>query len=151
MVKIGLIAMQLRKYWMPNMKRKISMKLSEVKKQLTQTQKNGILKVLLERESLFDGTVGVYPHKQFHIELIEGAVTKHQRAYPVPKIHLETFRKELNRLVDLGVLGPQGLSQWSRPSFINAKKDGRVRWISDLRELDKCCLLYTSPSPRDRG
>ena len=70
---------------------------------------------------------GVYLHKQFHIDLVEEAVAKHQRAYPVPRIHLETFRKELNHLVELGVLEPQGLSEWSSPSFINAKKDGRVR------------------------
>ena len=89
----------------------------------------------------------MYPHKQFHIDLIEGSIPKHQRAYPVPRIHLETFRKELNHLVELGVLEPQGLSEWSSPSFINAKKDGRVRWISDLRELNKCVKRKVYPLP----
>ena len=89
----------------------------------------------------------MYPHKQFHIDLVEGAQPKHQRAYPVPRIHLETFRKELNHLVELGVLEPQGPSEWSSASFINAKKDGRVRWISDLRGLNKCVKRKVYPLP----
>ena len=50
-------------------------------------------------------------------------------------------------LVDLGVLEPQGLSRWASPSFINAKKDGTVRWISDLRELNKVVVRNVYPLP----
>ena len=82
-------------------------------------------------------TLGVYPHKQFHIELEPDHTPVHTRAYPVPRVHLEVFRRELNHLAKLGVLEPQGVHRWESPSSIIPKKDGTVRWISDLRELNK--------------
>jgi hypothetical protein len=35
-----------------------------------------------QQTKLFDGTLGVYPHRKFHIDLVQGAVAKHARPYP---------------------------------------------------------------------
>ncbi len=51
---------------------------------LSLQQKEGLKQVLQEHTKLFDGTLGVYPHSKFHIDLIPGAVAKHARPYPVP-------------------------------------------------------------------
>ncbi|KAL7503921.1 hypothetical protein ACHAXN_001834 [Cyclotella atomus] len=86
---------------------------------------------------VFGNDLGGYPQKQFHIDLKPDARPVHRRAYPVPKLHEDTFKKEQEHLVCIGVLSPQGSSEWGLPTFITPKKDGRVRWVSDLRELNK--------------
>jgi hypothetical protein len=93
--------------------------------------------VLNEHTKLFDGTLGVYPHRKFYIDLMSGAVPKHFRPYALPVINLEAIKKELIHNFKIGVLSPQGASEWASPTFITPKKDGRVHWVSDLRELNK--------------
>ncbi len=93
---------------------------------------------------MLDGTLGVYPHKKVHIDIDPNAKHVHSRPYPVPQIHLKTFKKKLDHLVRIGVLAAQQESEWASLSFIIPKKDGRVRWISDLCQLNKVirCKQY---------
>ena len=62
-------------------------------------------------------------------------------------MHLEAFRKELLRLCELNILEPIEEYKWAHPSFITSKKDGTVRWISDLRELNKVIKQKFYPLP----
>ena len=73
---------------------------------------------MIKYQTLFDGKLKVYPHKQVHLELLSNAVPRHQRAYPVAHIHLEVCKTELQRLCDIGWKCPMG-------------------WVSDFRELNK--------------
>jgi hypothetical protein len=114
---------------------------------LNAEQQKDLKELLNKYKKLFDGTLGVYPHKKFHIEIEPDAKPKHSRPYAVPHIHLETFKKELQHLVKIGVLSCQGTSTWASPTFIIPKKDGRVRWISDLRELNKVVIRKQYPLP----
>jgi hypothetical protein len=94
---------------------------------------------------MFNGTLGVYPHKKVHIDIDPNA--RHSRPYPAPRIHLNTFKKELNHLVRVGVLAAQQESEWESPSFIIPKKDNRVHWISNLGQLNKVIRCKQYPLP----
>ncbi len=60
---------------------------------LSTQQKADLNQIMSEFTKLFDGTLGVNPHRKFHIELEPGAKPRHARSYPVQVIHLETFKK----------------------------------------------------------
>ena len=64
---------------------------------------------------------------------------------------MKTFKKELDHLVELGILSPVRDTEWGLPTFIVPKKDGRVRWVSDMWELNKVIkrTQYTLPIIND--
>ncbi len=63
-------------------------------------QKEDLLWVLQENDKMFDDTLGVYPHKKVHIDIDPNAKPVHSRPYPAPQIHLKTFKKELDLLLE---------------------------------------------------
>ncbi|KAL7485637.1 LOW QUALITY PROTEIN: hypothetical protein ACHAW6_011228 [Cyclotella cf. meneghiniana] len=65
----------------------------------------------------------------------------------MPRIQVSTFKKELDHLVALGMLIPQKESEWASPTFIIPKKDGRVHWIRNLRQLNKWIKHKQCPLP----
>eukprot|EP00804_Cyclotella_cryptica_P020428 CCRYP_014404-RA/>CCRYP_014404-RA protein AED:0.35 eAED:0.37 QI:0/-1/0/1/-1/1/1/0/123 len=98
---------------------------------------NSLLELLTEFEELFDGTLGDWNTEPLSFELKEGAKPYNGNAYPVPKSREELTIKELNRLCNLGVLECQTKLEWVSPSFITAKQDGSVSFLTDFRELNK--------------
>ena len=51
-------------------------------------QRSCLRTILVKYQTLFDGTLKVYPHKQVHLELLSNAIPRHQRAYLVAHKHL---------------------------------------------------------------
>ena len=133
--------------WMPNMKQLTLDK--SLKHKLICPQVNAKNSVICYANFL-DFSMVLYVHTKVHLELKEGAQPIHQRAYPVPDANLNAFKKELNHLCEIGVLELCGPSGWASPTFIIPKKDGRVRWVSDFRALNKVLkrknLSYSSNS-----
>jgi hypothetical protein len=77
---------------------------------LTPLQREKLLSLLLEYESLFDGTLGDWNRPPVSIELKEGATPYHGRPYPIPQIHKATLMKEIDRLVSIKVMKRQSSS-----------------------------------------
>ena len=107
-----------------------------------------LLSLLIDYESLFDGTLGDWNRPPVSIELKDGAKPYHGRPYPIPQIHKATLMKEIDRLVDIGVLKMLTSSEWASPTFIIPKKDMTVRTISDFWELNKGIVRRPYPIPK---
>ena len=110
---------------------------AEKQQHLTKKQQKDLETLFSKYQKLFSGKLGKYPNRKVQLELKEGAKPYTCRPFPVPRKHEQVFKDELNRLVSEGVLTPCGASEWLFPTFLIPKKDGRVRWISDFRELNK--------------
>jgi len=123
---------------------------------LTPLQRKDLSKLLSNFGDLFNGTLvhtGRLPkfRKKVSLDLLPESQAFHSRPYPVPERHKAVFKEELERLVEIGVLSRCGPSEWLAPTFIIPKKDGRVRWVSDFRALNKCIKrkVYTIPRIHD--
>jgi hypothetical protein len=114
---------------------------------LTPDQRDDLKGLFHGFTKLFNGTLGVYPHQKFHIDLIPGAKPKHSRPCVIPRIHLAAFKKELDRLVHIKVLSPTGASEWGSPTFVTPKMDNTIQWVSVLWELNKVVLHKQYPLP----
>ena len=68
--------------------------------------------------------------------------------YPVPRINKLTFKKELMRLVKIGVLERVQESEWGTPVFIIPKKEGTVRFLTDYRKVNGQIVRKPFPIPR---
>jgi hypothetical protein len=101
-------------------------------KHLNDDQCTDLTELLSSYTTLFSGKLGHYPHETVHIEIDKGATPVHKRHYPVPRIHEQTFKDELERLIEIGVLEPCGRSEWAAPTFIIPKKDNTARFVSDF-------------------
>ena len=66
---------------------------------------------------------------------------------PVPKVHEEMFKKEVEYLVLLGVLEVANDSEWGDSYFAQPKpKSNQVRFLSDFRNPNKLFKkLYPMP------
>ena len=73
-------------------------------KHLTVLEREKLYKLLIKYQEIFDGTLGVWKTDDVDFELKEGTKPFSQRYYPVPHLYKDTFKKEIDRLVKLGVL-----------------------------------------------
>ena len=93
--------------------------------------------LLIKYEDLFDGNIGTLDTDPVSLELKPGATPYHGKPYPVPVKDKGKFKKEVERLVELGVLKKDSDSPWAAPSFCQPKKNkDKVRFLTDLRQLN---------------
>ena len=116
---------------------------------LTSQQREQLLKLLRQYEDLFDGTLGEWNTQPVDFDLLPDAKPYHGKPFPVPKVHLDTLKKELGRLCNLSVLRKisetDDSREWAAQTFIIPKKNGTVRFVSDFRKLNR--WLKRSPYP----
>jgi hypothetical protein len=90
------------------------------------------VRVLTKYEALFNSSLGTWKEHPLYIELKPDSKPYHAKAFPIPKVHLNTLKAEVQRLCDLGVLRKVNRLEWAAPTFIIPKKDGSVQFIVDF-------------------
>ena len=86
---------------------------------------------------MFDGTLGTWYTAPFDLELKDDAKPVWLWYYPVPRVKKAIFRKEVDRLVLLGVVEDANDPEWGTPSFAqpNTKIDC-IRFFSASKNLN---------------
>ena len=104
-----------------------------------------ILSLLKEFEDLFGVSLGKRDTAPVKLKLNPGSKSFNARHYPVPQINKETFCKDIQNLVEIGVLTSIHKLQYGMPIFIISNKEGTVRFITDDLKLNH--IIVRKPYP----
>jgi len=110
--------------------------------------KDGFLTLLYQHDHIFDwnndkiGTIDIMEHV---IKLKPDAVPKRVRPYRLSPLETESLRKELDKLLKLGIIEPAGYSDWSSPLLLVKKADGTYRVVADFRYLNSQSQVMNYP------
>jgi len=115
---------------------------------LTEYEKSLLGKLLARYHDLFDGTLGTWNTDPIELELRPEVKPYHAKPYPVPHSQEKKLKEEIKRMCACGVLRKVNRSEWGFPAFTIPKKDGTLRSIADLRELNKRIKRKPFPLPK---
>ena len=89
---------------------------------LNRDQQFELLLVMNEHKPMFAGKVGQWKGPPINIQLKDNFKPRHAKAYRVPHAYLQVFKKEIERLVEIGTLSPVIQSEWASPTFFIPKR-----------------------------
>ena len=97
-----------------------------------------MLKLLHKFKYFLYVTLGNWETYSVGFKLKEGVEPIFSLPYPVPKLHKEMFKKDVERLVQILVLELANGSSWGAPPFAQPKpKSNRVRFLSEFININK--------------
>ena len=116
---------------------------------LTEDLLNKLLKLLKKNEELFDRELGTWKTDPIYFELKDNVKPICLITCPVPKIHKEIHKKEVKRLVLLGLIENSNKSEWGAPYFAPSKpKTNQVHFLSNFRNLNNKLNWKPYPMPK---
>ena len=117
-------------------------------KHLKSIEQQGLLKTLEQFPTLFGGGLGKLNIEPIRLELKPGAKPYHGKPFAVPQAYLATTKKEIERFEKLGIWKRVNNSAWTAPTFIQPKKTGDVRVLTDFRKLNEWIVRRPHPLPK---
>ena len=115
---------------------------------LSATEKSQLLSTLNNYPQIFQGGLGTLNVKPVHLEIKPNDKPYHACAFPIPKVYEATTKKEIERFETIGVMKKDYDSEWAAPTFVQPKKTGDVRVLTDFRELNKHLIRKPFPLPK---
>ena len=114
---------------------------------LDEEKKKVLRELFSDFSELFSGALGKIPGVKIKLKLKKDIAPFHSRPYSVPKAFEVLAKKEVQDLVDIGVLIKNVRTTYTSPSFFRRKKDGGIRFVSDLRKLNSTLQRQPFPLP----
>ena len=111
-------------------------------------QKEQLIKTLKNFPAIFQGGLGTLNIKPVHLELIPNAKPYHSRPFPIPQALEAVTKKEIERLTKIGVFKRSYDTEWAAPTFVQPKKTGDVRILTDFRRLNAVLVRKPFPLPK---
>jgi predicted aspartyl protease len=96
-----------------------------------------LLQLLTEFQHLYSGRLGKIKLPDYVLPVADNYVPEHAKPYPIPKAYEPEARKEIDRLIELGVLEKTYSSETASPAFFIKKPSGALRLLNDFRRLNK--------------
>ena len=81
---------------------------------------------------------------EMKIDLVPGAIPYKSQVRPLNPAQKENLQDQIDEWLEQGVIEPS-ISPWASPLVPVKKKDGRTRWVTDLRELNKQMVKDSYP------
>jgi hypothetical protein len=72
----------------------------------------------------------------------------HAKPYPVPYVHEQKLRDEVEHLIKWGILRKVNRSEWASPMFIKPKPDETLRSLANFIEINKRIKRIPYPIPK---
>ena len=128
---------QLKKILDAKYKKASSHDIASTQDHLTPCEQDQLKELLHKYELIMDGMLGQWIREPYDIQLKSGAKLYHVKAFPVPRVHLKTFKTEIECIIKIGVLKKVNCSEWAVPCYLISKGDGSTHFINDFHELNK--------------
>ena len=111
--------------------------------QLNAEDRTQLLRLFGYFEDLFDDNLGYWDTDIVNLEINRYSKPFNCKYYLVLKMNKETFRKELQFILKIGLLTTVQHSQYGTPVITITKKEGTVRFIMDYCSLNQ--ILVRKP------
>ena len=112
---------------------------------LSKLKRKQLIVLLLEFSDVFQARLENWKGPLINITLKKDTTPQYSRSYVTLQAHLAPLKKEVNRLVSLGVLSLVPYSEWASPTFAMPKKDQTIRVVHDFRKVNTQILRKVFP------
>ncbi len=115
---------------------------------LDSTQKELLTSLLSAYPTLFGGGLGRLNIEPVTLELKPGARPYHAKPFNIPKAYEKPTKTEVARFEKLGIWKRVRDTEWTAGTFIQPKKTGDVRVLTDFRKLNEYLVRRPHPLPK---
>ena len=115
-------------------------------KDLSPSQQEDLKQLLNEFPGVAGQKLGRTAVIQHEIRMMDSEPI-HQQPYRVPVARKEVIKKEIDKMLDMGIIQPS-TSPWASPTVLVEKKDGDVHFCVDYRKLNLVSKFDAYPMPR---